>query len=81
MTLREIAETITGNHWERGITVEAAKMITTLLNAVVKERAVVIRVTQRQQGLPEPRVFTEAESKEVALHELNLEGVWTGKEG
>jgi len=52
----------------------------TLLNAVIEERTKVIRVTQRQRGLPEPRVFTEAEAKEVALRELNLEGVWPKKE-
>lgn len=46
-----------------------------LFNMIVEERAKVIRVTQRHQGLPESRVLTVVESKKVALHELGLEGV------
>ena len=76
MTLREIAEVLRdnpGSFWD-------AEFIYPIIEAVVKERAAVIRVTQRQQGLPEPKVLSVTESKEVALRELNLEGVWPGKE-
>jgi len=64
----------------RSLVVWANEAIGILLYAVVEERAKVIRVTQRQQGLPEPKVLSVAESKEVALDELNLKGVWLQKE-
>jgi len=76
INLREIVETLhdsPDSFWD-------TKFIFPIIEAVIEERAKVIRVTQRQQGLPEPKVLTVAESKEVALHELNLEGVWPVKE-
>lgn len=81
--LRKIAEAVTGNHWERGITVEAAKMIATLLDAVVEAEAKAIRWEWRWQGgYGEGKTSIEIEKLSIqkALRELNLEGVWPVKE-
>jgi len=70
--LRKKAEVLRdnpGSFWD-------AEFIFPIIEAVIEERAKVIRVMQRQQGLPESRVLTVPESKEVALRELDLEGVW-----
>jgi len=78
INLREIAESLNAGK-DSHVVSHRNTELAALLNAVVEERAKVIRVTQRQGGIPEPKVLTVAESKEVALHELNLEGVWPVK--
>jgi len=79
MTLREIAEMI-----PLGIDeyhqADWSKAIVTLLNAVVEERAKYLMLHHRHYDKSEDH-FLATHFFDKALRELNLKGVWPGKEG